>query len=213
MKKKALVVDDSFIMRAVIKDIVESDPRIEVVAEAENGKIGLQKVKECKPDLILLDLEMPEMSGLDMLKRLLLLGKTKVVVISSVGQAGPHQALEARRRSMVPPRTAAPPMRPSTWSRRSPTRSSWARATPASASRRTGPSSSRPRPPRSSSKGSPPTATPFTSTPPRPRSRRPNHHRKVFRSGAVSTGFCFQVFRPGAPRTLTRRFCRLRVLV
>jgi two-component system, chemotaxis family, protein-glutamate methylesterase/glutaminase len=97
VKKKALVVDDSFIMRAVIKDIVESDPRIEVVAEAENGKIGLQKVKECKPDLILLDLEMPEMSGLDMLKRLLLLGKTKVVVISSVGQAGSHQALEARR--------------------------------------------------------------------------------------------------------------------
>ena len=97
MKKKTLVVDDLSIMRAVIKDIVEFDPRIEVVGEAENGKVGLQMVKELKPDLILLDLEMPEMSGLDMLKRLLLLGKTKVVVISSVGQAGSQQALEARR--------------------------------------------------------------------------------------------------------------------
>ncbi len=97
MTKNILVVDDSFIMRTVIKEIVETDPDLKVIAEAENGKIGLQKARECKPDLILLDIEMPEMSGLEMLKRLLLLGKHKVIIVSSVGQAGSSQAVEARR--------------------------------------------------------------------------------------------------------------------
>lgn len=97
MTKSVVIVDDSFIMRAVIREIVESDPDLSVVGEAENGKQGLQVVREHKPDIILLDIEMPEMSGLEMLKRLMLLGKARVIIISSVGQAGSDQALEARR--------------------------------------------------------------------------------------------------------------------
>jgi two-component system chemotaxis response regulator CheB len=100
-KKQILVVDDSFIMRTIIKDIVESDPDLQVAGFAENGKVGLQRMRELKPDAILLDLEMPEMSGLDMLKRLMLLGKAKVIVVSSVGQTGSPQALEARRLGAV----------------------------------------------------------------------------------------------------------------
>jgi two-component system chemotaxis response regulator CheB len=100
-KKQILVVDDSFIMRTIIKDIVDSDPELEVAGFAENGKIGLQRVRELKPDAILLDLEMPEMSGIDMLKRLMLLGKAKVIVVSSVGQTGSPQAMEARRLGAV----------------------------------------------------------------------------------------------------------------
>ena len=96
-KKRILVVDDSFIMRRIIKDIVDSDSDLEVVGFAENGKIGLERLRELRPDAIVLDLEMPEMSGIEMLKRLALLGKTKVVVVSSVGQTGSPQALEARR--------------------------------------------------------------------------------------------------------------------
>ncbi|MBV9826363.1 MAG: response regulator [Alphaproteobacteria bacterium] len=96
-KKRILVVDDSFIMRTIIKDIVDSDEDLEVVGFAENGKVGLQRVRELKPDAILLDLEMPEMSGIDMLKRLALIGKTIVIVVSSVGQTGSPQALESRR--------------------------------------------------------------------------------------------------------------------
>ncbi|HVB15712.1 MAG TPA: response regulator [Stellaceae bacterium] len=100
-KKQILVVDDSFIMRTIIKDIVDSDPDLEVAGFAENGKVGLQRVRELKPDAILLDLEMPEMSGIDMLKRLALLGKTRVIVVSSVGQIGSPQAIEARRLGAV----------------------------------------------------------------------------------------------------------------
>ena len=100
-KKHILVVDDSFIMRTIIKDIVDSDPDFAVVGFAENGKVGLERVRELKPDAVLLDLEMPEMSGIDMLKRLALLGKATVIVVSSVGQTGSPQAMEARRLGAV----------------------------------------------------------------------------------------------------------------
>ena len=49
-KKQILVVDDSFIMRTIIKDIVDADPELEVVGFAENGKVGLERVRDLKPD-------------------------------------------------------------------------------------------------------------------------------------------------------------------
>jgi two-component system chemotaxis response regulator CheB len=101
MTKNILVVDDSFIMRTIIKDIVESDPELKVVGFAENGKVGLQKTRELKPDALILDLEMPEMSGIDMMKRLALVSKAKVIVVSSVGQVGSPQAVQARQLGAV----------------------------------------------------------------------------------------------------------------
>ena len=97
MTKSVLIVDDSFLMRRILQDLIESDPDFSVVGTAENGKIGLQKLRELKPDLVVLDLEMPEMSGLDMLKRLVLVSKAKAIVVSSIGQAGEAQALQARK--------------------------------------------------------------------------------------------------------------------
>ena len=97
MPKSILIVEDSFIMRTLIQDIVQSDPDFAVVGMAENGKIGLQKVRELKPDLVLLDIEMPEMTGLEMLKRMALVSKAKVIIVSSLGQTGSPQAVEARR--------------------------------------------------------------------------------------------------------------------
>jgi two-component system chemotaxis response regulator CheB len=97
MPKNILIVEDSFIMRTLIQDIVQSDPEFTVVGMAENGKVGLQKVRELKPDLVLVDIEMPEMTGLEMLKRMALVSKAKVIIVSSLGQAGSPQAVEARR--------------------------------------------------------------------------------------------------------------------
>ncbi|HEX3576895.1 MAG TPA: response regulator [Rhodopila sp.] len=97
MTKSVLIVDDSSIMRRILQDLIESDPDLSVVGMAENGKIGLQRLRELKPDLVVLDLEMPEMSGLDMLKRLALVSKVKVIVVSSIGQAGANQAVQARK--------------------------------------------------------------------------------------------------------------------
>ncbi|MBK5255743.1 MAG: response regulator [Vicinamibacteria bacterium] len=96
-KKRVLVVDDSFIMRRVIKEVVESDEDLEVVDVAEDGKVALQKVRQLKPDLILLDIEMPEMSGLETLRRLGLRSTSKVVILSSLGTEGSTERAEALR--------------------------------------------------------------------------------------------------------------------
>lgn len=97
MSKKILVVDDSFMMRTLITDIVSADPDLKVVGDAENGKVALEKAKALAPDVILMDIEMPEMSGLEALKRLTLVSKAKVIIISSVAQIGSPQAMEARK--------------------------------------------------------------------------------------------------------------------
>jgi two-component system chemotaxis response regulator CheB len=97
MAKKVLVVDDSFVMRTLIKNIIAVDPDLEVVGDASNGVLALEKAKQLTPDLILLDIEMPEMDGIECLKHLRLSSSAQVVIISSVAQIGSPQALEARR--------------------------------------------------------------------------------------------------------------------
>ncbi len=96
-KKRILIVDDSFVMRALLRGIVTSDPDLEVAGEATNGLEALQQIKEMAPDLVLLDIEMPHMDGSECLKRLRLLSKVPVIIVSSVAQAGSPQAVEARK--------------------------------------------------------------------------------------------------------------------
>jgi len=97
MKKKVLIVDDSMMMRSIVMQIVSSDDRFEVVGEAANGRIALELAQQLKPDIILLDIEMPEMDGIGTLKRLMLASQAKTIVISSVTQAASTNATEARR--------------------------------------------------------------------------------------------------------------------
>lgn len=97
MAKKVLIVDDSFVMRALVREIVSADPDMSVAGEAANGLDALQKVKAINPDIVLLDIEMPQMDGLECLKRLRLVSQVPVVIISSVAQVGSPQALEARK--------------------------------------------------------------------------------------------------------------------
>ena len=97
LPKTVLVVDDSNIMRRLVREIVESDPDFKVVDTAENGKIALQKVRLLKPDVILLDIEMPELSGLETLRRLGLRSPSKVVILSSLGGEGTPERAEALR--------------------------------------------------------------------------------------------------------------------
>ncbi|HEY4985946.1 MAG TPA: response regulator, partial [Bradyrhizobium sp.] len=101
-RKRVLVVDDSFIMRNMVRQIVESDPELEVVDTAENGMIALKKVRQIKPDVVLLDIEMPEMSGLETLRRLGLRSPCKVVILSNfVGNTESAERLEALRLGAV----------------------------------------------------------------------------------------------------------------
>lgn len=93
--KKVLVVDDSAFMRRVISDIIDSDPRCEVIGTASNGKEGLEKVKELMPDVISLDIQMPIMDGLTMMKQLNSVRPTPVIMMSTLTKDGAKETIEA----------------------------------------------------------------------------------------------------------------------
>lgn len=90
-----MIVDDSFLMRRVIRNILEKDSVFNVVAEAANGLEALEAVTTHKPDVILLDIEMPKMDGLEFLRHSRLLTTARIIIISSVAQLGSPQAMEA----------------------------------------------------------------------------------------------------------------------
>ncbi len=90
-KVKVLVVDDSSIMRKLISKIVSEDPELEVVDTAMNGLFALKKIKKFGPDVVLCDLEMPGMNGIEFLKMRKELGiQTPVIVVSSLGKSQPE---------------------------------------------------------------------------------------------------------------------------
>ncbi len=96
MKKKHLmIVDDAAMMRLVIKNMLGDDPNLRLVAFASNGKEALEKLDQFELDLILLDLEMPEMDGLEFLRHARLRSKAKVIVLTSVAPKGSKKAMQA----------------------------------------------------------------------------------------------------------------------
>ncbi len=92
---RVLVVDDSAVARRLLIEICERDPALQVVGTAPDAFVAKQKVEELHPDVITLDLEMPGMSGIDFLKRLMRAHPTPVIVVSSYTQRGTAVTLEA----------------------------------------------------------------------------------------------------------------------
>ena len=83
---KVLIVDDAAFMRLTIRTMLEKNG-FEVVGEAENGEVGVSKYKECKPDIVTMDITMPEMTGVEALKAILQYDpKARVVMFSAMGQ-------------------------------------------------------------------------------------------------------------------------------
>lgn len=94
-KGRIMIVDDAPLMRIVIMNMLKVDPNLEIVGYASNGKEALAKLAQVNPDLILLDIEMPEMDGLEFLRHARLKSRAKMVVLSSIAQAGSKKAMEA----------------------------------------------------------------------------------------------------------------------
>lgn len=69
-KIRALVVDDAVVMRRLLTEVLQRDSHIEVVGTAPNGRIALQKLPQLAPDVVTLDMEMPDMDGIATLKEL-----------------------------------------------------------------------------------------------------------------------------------------------
>jgi two-component system nitrate/nitrite response regulator NarL len=64
-KKRVLLVDDTPVVRSLVRHLIELEPDFEISGEAENGRDAVEKAENLKPDLIILDLVMPVMTGLD----------------------------------------------------------------------------------------------------------------------------------------------------
>ena len=94
-KSKLLVVDDSAFMRKLISDFFTDHLQIEVVGSARNGKDAIKKIQQLKPDVVTLDVEMPEMNGLDALKEIMIQCPVPVVMLSSTTQRGTENTLTA----------------------------------------------------------------------------------------------------------------------
>ena len=91
-----LVVDDSVVIRRLVTHALEQDPVLEVVGAASNGVIALQRIPQFNPDVLTLDIEMPEMDGLETLRRdPARLSQLRVIMFSTLTERGAAVTLEA----------------------------------------------------------------------------------------------------------------------
>jgi len=98
MSTRVLVVDDASIFRRIVSEALSGIPGVEVVGTAANGKLALARLASLQPDLITLDIEMPEMNGLavlDAMRENGLIPKTSVIMLSSLTVKGGELTIRA----------------------------------------------------------------------------------------------------------------------
>lgn len=96
IKKRVLLVDDAVVVRKVLSQAIGQDPALEVAATAVNGRIGLTKFAATHPDIVLLDIEMPEMDGLETVRELRKIdARVPIIMFSSLTERGASVTLEA----------------------------------------------------------------------------------------------------------------------
>jgi two-component system chemotaxis response regulator CheB len=93
---RVLIVDDAVVIRRLVGDVLSADPEIEVVGTAANGRIGLQKITQCNPDVVTMDVEMPDMNGIETLKEIRKTWlKLPVIMFSTLTERGAAATLDA----------------------------------------------------------------------------------------------------------------------
>ena len=95
MRIRTLIIDDSALVRQLLTEILSSDREIEVVGAAQDPFVARDMIKQLKPDVLTLDVEMPRMDGLTFLDNLMRLHPLPTVMVSSLTQAGADATLEA----------------------------------------------------------------------------------------------------------------------
>src|SRR5271168_3050245 len=93
---RILVVDDSTVIRKILSDVLASDPAIVVAGTASDGHIALAKIAQLNPDLITLDVEMPNMNGLETIGEIRKLRpKLPIIMFSTLTERGASTTLDA----------------------------------------------------------------------------------------------------------------------
>lgn len=94
-KVSVLVVDDSAFMRKLISDFLNEAEDIDVIGTARNGQDGIKKVELLNPDVVTMDVEMPEMNGLEALKKIMVLFPRPVIMLSSTTKEGAENTIQS----------------------------------------------------------------------------------------------------------------------
>jgi two-component system chemotaxis response regulator CheB len=96
-----MVVDDSVVVRKIVTDVLSGDPAIEVVGTAVNGRIAVAKLEQLKPDLVTMDVEMPEMNGIEAVRAIRAghggagRGRVPIIMFSTLTERGASATLDA----------------------------------------------------------------------------------------------------------------------
>jgi two-component system chemotaxis response regulator CheB len=94
-KIKVLVIDDSALIRSIMREIINSQPDMEVVGQAPDPLVARDLIKALNPDVLTLDVEMPRMNGLEFLEKLMRLRPMPVVMVSTLTEKGSEVTLKA----------------------------------------------------------------------------------------------------------------------
>lgn len=95
---KVLIVDDSAFMRTILKDLLTTIERIQVIGSARNGADAIEQVKKLKPDVVTMDVEMPVMNGIDALERIMNEHPLPVIMLSSTTSEGTENTILAMQK-------------------------------------------------------------------------------------------------------------------
>ena len=95
MKIKVLIIDDSALIRSILSEIIRAQNDMEVVGVAPDPLVARDMIKQCNPDVLTLDVEMPKMDGLDFLEKLMRLRPMPVIMVSSLTERGSEITMRA----------------------------------------------------------------------------------------------------------------------